>query len=246
MSSQLIGLLMDTFTRREALGGIAAVGASVGLAGCAGPLVPESVTAAAAPTDVPQAALEETGFSHGGTEKVVMDNSAEVSGQTVEYDITNWVSIYYHEFPDRPIPRSRFGVLATPSVQEMGMEANPVGRKSYDALARAFSGGEFSARGITIDVGERVGFLETESQVEPVEYTLADQTQLTVQGRDTRMLSYDTVGEYQDDTYEGKAYVLRVTHDGDILVIGGGHDRRVDDRAAIEALAQAVVHPAEN
>ena len=237
---------MDTFTRREALGGIAAVGASVGLAGCAGPLVPESVTAAAAPTDVPQAALEETGFSHGGTEKVVMDNSAEVSGQTVEYDITNWVSIYYHEFPDRPIPRSRFGVLATPSVRKMGMEANPVGRKDYDALVRAFSGGTFSARGVTIDVGERVGFLETEAQVEPVSYERVGNTQVFVQEIRKPLFTYNTVGRYRGENYEGKAYVLRVNHDGDILVIGGGHDRRVDDRAAIKALAQAVVHPVEN
>jgi len=79
--------------RRQVLtGGITAIGMLV--AGCQDAVVPDEISEAAEPAQVDEATLEETGYEHDSTEEIEIDDTVSVGGETVDYNVTNWVSTY--------------------------------------------------------------------------------------------------------------------------------------------------------
>ncbi len=171
-------------------------------AGCLGVLTGDKpLKATSDPVYVSNSGLEQAGYEHKTTEKMALNKSVEVNGQTREIRITNWMSRYAPSDDSGMFEAGQFVAFTSPSVEVLGQSVNPVahmGDKEVIEMALKKQGGFDSLNA----VGE---------------------TEATVFGENTTVTEFEGTKTVDGQKVDITLHMAQVTHDGDQVVAFGAY-----------------------
>lgn len=145
--------------RRRLLVSAAGAAAGIGLAGCLGS---EPIEFTAEPVGVSPDARESTGYERVGVEERVVRREVEAAGQSREVVVTNYRTEYEKAVDLGPIGERRaalFTALATPQVEVLGREFNPVAELSTEELVERVQEGYDGIGNVEHDADAEVSIL---------------------------------------------------------------------------------------
>lgn len=217
---------MITRRRLVGLGTVAALGAT---AGCLDAIVgdgPMEFDAdPVAPTDD---ALAETGFEGGTLESMSIEEVIDLGGER-EIRATMWLGAYTKEvdFEGYTAEAASFVAVSTPGLEVAGVERNPIVDADTEELIDAFDE----------EFGDELGSMN--------DVRLDDRYDLRVLGESRTVDVLLATSEHAGAKIEFRLEVTRFEHDGDVLVLAGGHPTAVSStEVELDALMASVEHPA--
>lgn len=194
-------------------------------AGCLGFLTGnEPLAAEAEPVNVSDNALEETGYQHNGTEKIALNRSVNISGETRQVRLTNWKSAYTpSEGAVGEFNAARFMAYSSPSLENFGIALNPIAqldaKKTVELILERQNGMQSFEH---VDETE-VNTLGKNATVDEFEGTI------TVNGRETKVT----------------IQMVQVKHDGDHIIAFGVYPTNANEEDAILTLIENLEHSSD-
>ena len=218
--------------RRRAL----AVIGTVGMGGVAGCLGEEGFEYVAEPAVVSGAV--DRGYEVEGPEQLEFNETIEAGGIEQDVHIRTWSATYAS-----PDDEASLFLFSTPDVSVAGISANPLARLSgADLIARVLN--------------EGLGGADSEGGIQDIE--AEDEIELTVLGEPRTVQLFSAVFETdgadipseaqaagEDDGIPILLYVLSISHEDDVILSVGLHPEMIEAGDDIQALMEAIEHPAQ-
>ena len=212
---------------------------TVGVGGLAGCLGEDGFEYVAEPAVIPSAA--DRGYEVEGPEQLEFNETLEIAGVSQDVHIRTWSSTYVSDDDEASV-----FLFSTPDVSIAGISANPLARLSgADLIARVLN--------------EGLGGADSDGGIQDVE--AEDELELTVLGESRTVQLFSAVvdlgeGEMPTETHDGDVegvdgeipitlYVLSVSHEDDVILAVGLHPEMIEAGDDIQALLEAIEHPAE-
>jgi len=213
---------MTELTRRRLLtAGTATAMASV--AGCTGISSDEPTEFTADLAAIPDQDLQATDYQKQPVEKRTLDRTFEIAGSEQQVIANYWVSTYIKpRTPDSP--SSTFAAISSPGAEVLGKNRNPLAQLSNEELISQF-----------------VGRLDRLNDVEQQEtYTTS------VFGEErTVIVSTATAEIVEGQESDFHVELASFMHEGDYLVLAGGHPAGTDADVDYTNLMRIVEHPVD-
>ncbi|PSQ29228.1 hypothetical protein BRD03_00385 [Halobacteriales archaeon QS_9_68_17] len=172
--------------------------------------------------------LEETGYVHEGSESLRekrtiqdVDRDVVVEGHANTYAKTD-------EFLDREQQIAMFATASVPDAEVLGRSFNPLGEMSNEELLDRFQS-------------------EMPEQYSGTEFTVDESKAVDgVFGESANVTRFTGTTEFEGREVEVAAYITKVKHDGDWVVMMGAHPtQRPEEEFDIETLMRSVEHGGE-